>query len=115
MDFTAVVNEGILFPSTSCITITINDDAVIEPDESFTVEVDTTDPAVFLGDSVATVTIVDAEAPVGIELAVYSVGEADGTVEVCVVAIGLLSRDIQFSLTSQDITATAGTNGNHNT
>ena len=105
-DFDAVVNEGILFPSTSCITITINDDAVIEPDESFTVEVDTTDPAVVLGDSVATVTIVDVEAPVGIELAVYSVGEADDTVEVCVVAIGFLSQDVQLILVSD---ATSGT------
>ena len=111
MDFTAVVNEMVDFPSTSCLTITIIDDGVVEPDESFTVAVTSSDPAVILGDDVATVTIADVEAPIGIEFPLYEVGEADGFREVCVVANGALSQDVQVVLRSQDISANAGPNG----
>ena len=111
IDFTALMDVEIDFPSTSCVTITINDDVVLEPDESFTVEVTSTDPAVLLGDNEATVTITDAEAPIGIELPLYVVGEAAGFVEVCVVAQGQLSEDVTVFLLSQDVSTTSGTGG----
>ena len=111
MDFTAVMNELVDFPSTSCLTITIIDDSVVEPDESFTVAVTSSDPAVIPGDDVATVTISDVEAPIGIEFSLYEVGEADGFQEVCVVANGLLSQDIEVFLQSRDVSTTSGTGG----
>ena len=111
MDFTAVMNEMVAFPSTSCLTITIIDDGVVEPDESFTVAVTSSDPAVILGDDVATVTIADVEAPIGIEFPLYEVGEADGFQEVCVVANGLLNQNVQLFLLSRDVSTTSGTGG----
>ena len=112
MDFTEVVGEMIDFPSTNCISITIIDDAVPEPNEFFSVLIFETDPAAVLGpNNEATVTITDAEAPVGIELPVYTVGEAAGFVEVCVVAQGQLSQDVTVSLLSQDVSTTSGTGG----
>ena len=113
VDFVPVTGNVIFFPSTSCINVTINNDGLIEPDEFFTVGLSSMDPAVMLGNDVATVNIVndDVVAPIGIELPFYSVGEADGFVEVCVVAIGQLTQDVQVSLLSQDVSTTSGTGG----
>ena len=98
MDFTAVMNEMVDFPSTSCLTITIIDDGEVEPDESFTVAVTSSDPAVIPGDDVATVTISDVEAPIGtlsFEQSAYAVTETDSSqiLEVCVVARPPVTRN----------------------
>ena len=108
-----VINAEIDFPSTSCITVTLVTDAVPEPNEIFTVVLSTLDPAVILGDVAATVLITDDSqlAPIGIEFPIYLVGEADGDIEVCVVADGQLTQSVEVFLLSQDVSATSGTGG----
>lgn len=99
-----------MFPTTSCITININVDSVNEGDESFTVLVTSTSPAVVFGaNSEATVTIVDIREPIGIEFPAYSVMEGEGRVVVCVVANGLLTQNVEIFLLSQDGSAVSST------
>ena len=47
-------------PSQMCVSITIIDDLTIEPNEQFTVMLESTDPAVQLIFSSATITILDS-------------------------------------------------------
>lgn len=114
MDFTAVMNVEIEFPTTSCISLDINDDLVQEPDEYFTLLLTSTDPAVILGDNEATITILDNDdimVPIGIEFPTYDAAEEIGYVEVCVVADGLLTQDVPLFLLSQDDSAVSATGG----
>ena len=113
MDFSAVVGEEIEFPSMRCIEIDIDADGEDEPDESFTVVVTSSDPAVLFGNDLATVNIVNDPAPVsiGIEFDSYSVGETDGSISVCVIATGSLTQDVDVSLLSSDGSAESGTGG----
>lgn len=110
MDFTQVVNSAIMFPSTRCISIDINNDDAFEPDEIFFVLVSSDDAAVEFSDDEATVRITENDnmVPIGIERAAYTVEEGDSSVEVCVVANGLLTQDVQIFLLSEDGTATSG-------
>ena len=64
MDFTAVINEPVIFsPSTSSneVTVTIVDDNIVENSEFFYGNVSTNDGAVNLGPSAAKVTISETE------------------------------------------------------
>ena len=93
--------------STLCETISLLIDTVIEPLEVFTVQISSTDMDVVLQSQQATVAIQD-ESTVDIEFAasVYSVREADGSIEVCAeLSGGTLQRNILVTLTTQDSTA----------
>ena len=62
-DYTPVDSQPVTFnsaPSQMCISITIRSDFIIEPNELFTVTLDSTDPAVQLTLSSANVTILDS-------------------------------------------------------
>ena len=62
-DYTPVDSQPVTFnsaPSQMCISITILSDIIIEPNELFTVTLDSTDPAVQLTLSSASVTILDS-------------------------------------------------------
>ena len=62
-DYTPVNSQPVTFnsaPSQMCISITILSDIIIEPNELFTVTLDSTDPAVQLTLSSASVTILDS-------------------------------------------------------
>ena len=64
MDFTAVINEPVVFsPSTSTneVTVTIVDDDIVENSEFFYGNLSTTDGAVNLGPSATRVTISETE------------------------------------------------------
>ena len=112
-DFSPLFDAPIDFPSTSCIDIGIIVDNISEGTEFFTVDVSSIDPAVVIGtNNVATVAIVDdGPAPIGIEFPTYNVGEGAGSVEVCVVALGMLTQDVQIFLLSQNGSAVSGTGG----
>ena len=105
-----MLDEAIDFPTTNCTTIDIIDDLFTEPTEFFTVSLDSNDPAVVLGDDEAIVTILDDDdmVPIGIEFLTYTVGEGNSSVEVCVVADGLLVQNVPFTLVSQDGSAVSG-------
>ena len=62
-DYTAVNFQPVTFssaPSQICVSITIINDFMIEPNELFTVLLDSTDPAVQLTMAFASVTILDS-------------------------------------------------------
>ena len=62
-DYTPVDSQPVTFnsaPSQMCISITIFSDFIIEPNELFTVTLESTDPAVQLTLSSASVTILDS-------------------------------------------------------
>ena len=62
-DYTAVTSQPVTFssaPSQMCVSITIFNDFMIEPNELFTVLLDSTDPAVQLTMAFANVTILDS-------------------------------------------------------
>ena len=62
-DYTPVDSQPVTFssaPSQMCISITILNDFIIEPNELFTVTLDSTDPAVQLTLSSTSVTILDS-------------------------------------------------------
>ena len=62
-DYTPVDSQPVAFnsaPSQMCISITILNDFIIEPNELFTVTLDSTDPAVQLTLPTASVTILDS-------------------------------------------------------
>ena len=111
MDYTPVENRVIVFPSTRCISIDINDDALFEPDEMFSVVVSSNDAAAEFSDDEATVTIreEDAMEPIGIEFEEYRFREGAIAFQVCVVANGVLTQDVRIFLLSEDGSATSGT------
>ena len=62
-DYTAITSQPVTFssaPSQMCVSITIINDFTIEPNEQFTVLLESTDPAVQLMSTTATITILDA-------------------------------------------------------
>ena len=62
-DYTAVISQLVTFssaPSQMCVSITIINDFMIEPNEVFTLLLETTDPAVQLMSTSASVTILDS-------------------------------------------------------
>ena len=93
--------------STLCETISLLIDTVIEPLEVFSVQISSTDVNVEIQNQQATVAIED-ESTVNIEFAasLYSVREADGSIEVCAeLSGGTLQRTILVTFTTQDSTA----------
>ena len=62
-DYTAINSQPVTFssaPSQMCVSITIIDDLTIEPNERFTVMLESSDPAVQLMSTTATITILDS-------------------------------------------------------
>ena len=62
-DYTAINSQPVTFssaPSQMCVSINIIDDPTIEPNERFTVMLESTDPAVQLMSTTATITILDS-------------------------------------------------------
>ena len=62
-DYTAITSQPVTFssaPSQMCVPITIFNDFMIEPNELFTVLLESTDPAVQLTVAFASVTILDS-------------------------------------------------------
>jgi len=62
-DYVAVTPQHLTFTSVldqMCITVSISSDGVVEPTESFTVTLSSTDPAVQLRQPIASVTINDS-------------------------------------------------------
>ena len=62
-DYTAVTPQHLTFtsaPDQMCITVSISNDGVVEPTESFTVTLSSTDPAVQLPQPSTSVTIFDS-------------------------------------------------------
>ena len=62
-DYTAITSQPVTFnsaPSQMCVSITIIDDFMIEPNELFTVLLESTDPAVQLTLASASITILDS-------------------------------------------------------
>ena len=62
-DYTAVNSQPVTFssaPSQMCVSITIINDFMIEPNEPFTVTLESTDPAVQLTLATASITILDS-------------------------------------------------------
>ena len=62
-DYTAVISQPVTFssaPSQMCVSITIINDFMIEPNEVFTLLLESTDPAVQLMSAFASVTILDS-------------------------------------------------------
>ena len=95
-----------------CVDIEILDDSEDENTEVFFVFLDG-----ITGETVSSpLTIVfildddddDQMVPIGIEFPTYTVGEGEGSVEVCVVADGLLTQNVPLFLLSQDGSAQSG-------
>ena len=62
-DYTAIISQPVIFssaPSQMCVSITIINDFMIEPNEVFTLLLESTDPAVQLILAFASVTILDS-------------------------------------------------------
>ena len=62
-DYTAISSQPVTFssaPSQMCVSIAIIDDRMVEPNERFTVVLESTDPAVQLTSPTATITILDS-------------------------------------------------------
>ena len=62
-DYTAISPQHLTFssaPDQMCITVSISNDGAVEPTESFTVTLSSTDPAVQLPQPIASVTINDS-------------------------------------------------------
>ena len=62
-DYTAISSQPVTFssaPSQMCVSIAIINDLTIEPNEQFTVMLESTDPAVQLTSPTATITILDS-------------------------------------------------------
>ena len=62
-DYTAIISQPVTFssaPSQMCVSITIINDFMIEPNEVFTLLLESTDPAVQLILASASVTILDS-------------------------------------------------------
>lgn len=110
-DYDSVSVDLLFEPSSTgsilCEPIGLVLDAVVEPLEAFSVQLSSTDVDVVLQSQQATVAILD-ESTVDIEFAssLYSVREADGSVQVCAeLSGGSLQRDVLVTLTTQDSTA----------
>lgn len=93
--------------STLCETVSLLLDTVVEPLEVFSIQISSTDMNVEILSQQATVAIQD-ESTVNIEFtaSLYSVQEADGSIEVCAeLSGGTLQRNILVTFTTQDSTA----------
>ena len=92
-----------------CASISIFDDAVLENDELFSVQLTSTDPAVTVSPSArsANITIADDDIPpdVGLQQATYTVGEGSGPLSVCALLNANAERVVVVSLLAISLTA----------
>ena len=106
-DYLPLVNVVLEFPAQMCIDITIIDDGLIEPIETFVVSLTSTDSAVIVDIPEAQVEIISVlAAPIGLEEPAYTVNENAGQLQVCVIANGTLTEDVEVALLSQEDSAT---------
>ena len=107
-DYFPLPNVALDFPAQMCIDITIIDDGLVEPPETFIVSLTSTDLAVIVDVPEAQVVIISdiLPAPIGIEEPAYAVLESAGQLEVCVIANGTLTENVEVALLSQEDSAT---------
>ena len=113
-DYSPLSGFSLTFPSGSVtngalsFNVSITDDSILEFDEFFTILAASMDSAVTFApwrDTSAVNILDDDSVSVEIDLDNYSIREGDGLLEVCLVVIGDLARDVPININSLDITA----------
>ena len=111
-DYTGTIGMITLSLMTPSVTISVDitEDATLESEEEFTVELSGAPVGVSFNPTRATVTIIDNDAVViGFDSRTYRVGEDSGTVELTVKVLdGSLGRDVTLSYETMDGSAIAG-------
>ena len=115
-DFTQVDTELSFQPQNAtrlCMGIPIENDDILEDEEYFLLSMLTADKALYTGNdeaagknSTVVVTVTDNDSvSVGLVVSEHSVEEEGGEVEVCVLLMGLIERDVMVTLFTEPGTA----------
>lgn len=109
-DFTGVTSgTGIIEAGTSSafISIVVNDDALYEGTESFQIEI-TSATGATIGSAIGNVNLADNESAPTLTVANTSFNEGDGTVDLELTLSGAIAADLEVSVQTGNLTATAG-------
>jgi hypothetical protein len=118
-DYTAPVADVVFQPSpeeeqTVCVDVAVEDDEILEDEESFLLELSTSVPRITVERSTATVRVTDEDSVrVAMTDASLSVEEEGGTVSVCVARHGLIDKSVDVFLSLEARTAHAGSDFNN--